>query len=402
MGDLRLLARDGVAGGGENALSVNWAALGRYLRGRAKGAKVVRVDGYIAEISTADAARATDDDRSTHNWVPRAVRNQLTDETVIGITWWGALDLLDQSATPPQGYMLVRDFNTWKNAGPKATKATLFLVRNNDDDSRGSGMAVPAQGTPRTREEGRGGNGETAGPGAGGDGGSGGGGSEGGGGGVDGSDGGEEQGGRRGEGEEPASEYDKVLYACADGEISTEAKWEEVTIGNSRCFAWGNRAGYIEIMKRSGQYATDLELEALAIVLQAQVTMVWNKDAVPAASFIWGDKDAEEVRFVFSGTGRSGGHFSRVVLGGDGNENSIVDVRGDGNCAFYVAATHTIGDLLTTNRGKVINTELYRLPTNPAMKRKEDNEAARLRQEVVRVLRRPSFAPKIAVSGNTF
>jgi len=105
---------------------------------------------------------------------------------------------------------------------------------------------------------------------------------------------------------------------------------------------------------------------------------------------------------VFSGTGRCGGHYSRVVLGGDGNENSIVDVRGDGNCAFYVAATHTIGDLLTTNRGKVINTELYRLPTNPAMKRKEDNEAARLRQEVVRVLRRPSFAPKIAVSGNTF
>ena len=112
MGDLRLLAREGVAGGGENALSVNWAALGRYLRGRAKGAKVVRVDGYIAEISTADAARATDDDRSTHKWVPQPVRNQLTDETVIGITWWGALDLLDRSATPPQGYMLVRDFNT--------------------------------------------------------------------------------------------------------------------------------------------------------------------------------------------------------------------------------------------------------------------------------------------------
>ena len=289
-----------------------------------------------------------------------------------------------------------------KNAGRPVTKATLFLVRNNDDDSRGSGMAVPAQGTPRINEEGRGGNGETAGPGAGGDGGSGGGGSEGGGGGVDGSDGGEEQGGRRGEGEEPASEYDEVLYACADGEISTEAKWEEVTIGNSRCFAWGNRAGYIEIMKRSGQYATELELSALAIVLKAQVTLVWNKDAVPAAPFIWGDKDAEEVRFVFSGKGRSGGHFSRVVLGGDGNENSIVDVRGDGNCAFYVAATHTIGDLLTTIRGKVINTGLYRLPTNPALKRQEDKEAARLRQEVVRVLRRPSFAPKIAVSGNTF
>ena len=83
--------------------------------------------------------------------MPLAVRNHLTDETVIGITWWGALDLLDQSATPPQGYMLVRDFNTWKNAGPKATKATLFLVRNNDDDSRGSGMAVPAQGIQRTR-----------------------------------------------------------------------------------------------------------------------------------------------------------------------------------------------------------------------------------------------------------
>ena len=155
--------------------------------------------------------------------------------------------------------------------------------------------------------------------------------------------------------------------------------------------SWTNRAGYVHLLSQSGVHVGSRELQALAKILHAQI-LLFETGAEPLS---FGLDSAAQVEFLFSQTmAPSGqpmpGHFKRQYRTPTGLQ--VVNVRGTGDCGYFVAATYADATLLQCERedGR---------PVDPLMLEREDTVAAQLRRQVCQELI-GDFWDSIPESGN--
>jgi hypothetical protein len=154
---------------------------------------------------------------------------------------------------------------------------------------------------------------------------------------------------------------------------------------------WNTKHGWLCVMSQTAVHATDLVLRVLGKVIGAHVFM---DNGVGTPSFdiggqgVYDQEKHDKVQYRLSVTRGGHGHFTRM------NGTIQVMVRGQGQCAFLVAATHTVPCLLNCKR------DAHGVPENPVHQEMEDNEAARLRQATVELLKSDHWS-EIPATGST-
>jgi hypothetical protein len=153
----------------------------------------------------------------------------------------------------------------------------------------------------------------------------------------------------------------------------------QYTVQSGVC-TWYSKTGYINMMKehaRHKAHATQLELAALADVIQANIQVVHpsnhSLDALYEPTSWTGIGEPDTVRIMYqhgrdaTGAQTANGHYVREMPNG-----AIIDVVGDGSCAFRAVATYTKPKLVRAARTNG-------LPQRAVWKDLDENEANRLR-----------------------
>lgn len=137
-------------------------------------------------------------------------------------------------------------------------------------------------------------------------------------------------------------------------------------IGDTNDWSWGNREGYLELIKRPLMWLGTIEIFALAAVLKTTITLHTNAEKPQVfCPDLSRDNDTDPLSIY-----HDKGHFKRLI----GHE--LVNVRGCGDCLLLVAATYT--KALTLLHAKRDNGK----PTNSRKLGVEETEANRLRKLV--------------------
>jgi hypothetical protein len=104
--------------------------------------------------------------------------------------------------------------------------------------------------------------------------------------------------------------------------------------------AWWSRNGYIQLHRRDATHAGPRELRCLAKACEVKILLDYGPGT--PINCAGGEQFKEELHMRLVR-----GHYTRVAQKGSGAAaEKVVNVRGQGACAYLVAATHTKADRL--------------------------------------------------------